>query len=544
MRLGLLCIVLFASVCLLIRAARVSIAGDYLDPVARITAQDEAFFVNSVIGMVERGDWLTPRYMGRFSFYKPPLFRWISAASARLLGISRFTLRFPLALLCGLAAGLVFLIGARIRSWQAGAAAAVLLISNHLWNVSGAMVLTDALLAAADISAMYWLLGDPSLRSGLAFWGFAASVAGAILTKTVAGALPLVTLGLYWVFAPRGARATFRRAVAVVALAFGLAAPWYGYQLTVHRRWFWTEHVRQEILGFGRGAPPQTTNETHLAFYAKRLLLIDPILLSLLLIALPTLIRAQKKRTAEALLTACWLALLLAAPFAWHYRSVTYLIPPVAPMAIAAACYSPLGKRWNYAVLTVAMVGFVCKVALPQQPWGLSFAETTVQPASAPLATYCESNRGNELIVVDVADDLYASVLPFARLRYAIVSHSMTGGMFSLLDLTGMGISVTVDDFDHLDDRRRSFRDKLREWGVNSDEPIASLVVAADEGELVRLVRSHPSSDFFFPAGYRPQVEAAGLPAHRIVDTGQHCFLLLSREGLSRNVPPAWPCRM
>jgi hypothetical protein len=538
------CVIVLASTCLLIRAARVGIDGDYLDPVSRITAQDESFFVNSVIGMARHGDWLTPRYMGRYSFYKPPLFMWISAASARMLGISRFTVRLPLALLCGLAVGMVYLIGVRNRSWQTGAAAGVLLISNHLWNVTGAMVLTDALLAAFDIAAMYCLFTDPSLQSEIAFWGFAASVAGAILTKTVAGALPLAAFGLYWLFAARDRRASFGRVCGVFVVSIALAAPWYAYQLIVHHRWFWTEHVLTQILGYGGGAPPQTTNETHLVFYLKRMVLMDPILPALLLIAIPSLIVALKKRSLEALLMLCWLAPSLAAPLAWHYRTVTYLIPALPPMAVAAASYSPTGKRWSYAILAVAIAGFACKVAFPRQTWGLSFARTTVQPASTPLRNYCELNRGNELISVDVADDLYASVLPLPHLRYALVSPSMTGGTFSLLDFTGMGISVTVDDFNHLETRLPSFRQTLRQWDLNSAEPIATLIVAANQGQLMSLVRSHPLSDFLFPANYRTQVTAARFPAHLMVDAGPDFFLLLAGHRLARAVPPAWPCEM
>lgn len=542
--LAVLLIIVLASACLLLRAAHIGIDGDYLDPVTRLTAQDESFFVNSVIGMVERGDWLTPRFMGRYSFYKPPLFMWISAASGKLLGISRFTLRLPLALLCGLAVGLIFQVGARIRSPQAGAAAAILLISDHLWNVSAAMVLTDALLAAFEIAAMACLFADPLLESAPAFWGFAASVAAAILTKTVAGVIPLAIFVLYWLLAPRAHRASLRRVCAVFAASAALAAPWYIYQLLVHRRWFWTEHVLTEILGYGRGAPPQTTPETHLAFYLKRLAFMDPVLLLFLLIAIPSLVLAVRKRSQEALLLACWLAPLVAAPLGWHYRTVTYLIPALPPVAVAAACYSLPSKRWSSAILALAVAALACKIALPRENWGLSFARSTVQPAAATLLGYCESNRANELITVDMIDDLYASVLPLPRLRYALVSRSMTGGTFSLLDFTGMGISVTAADFNHLEDGLPAFRRELRAWGLDSADPIATLVVAPDEQQLMTLIRLHPSSDFLFPVRYRPIVLASEFPSHRIVDSGPDVFFLLSNNGIVRNTPPAWPCQM
>jgi hypothetical protein len=390
---------------------------------------------------------------------------------------------------------------------------------------------------------MYALFADPTLESGGSFWGFAASVAAAILTKTVAGVLPIAAFVLYWFFAPAKRRATFGRACAALAAAALISAPWYAYQLIVHNRWFWTEHVQQQILGYGRGAPPQTTNESHFVFYAKRLLLMDPILLVMLVIAIPVLIQVRKKYSPEALLAACWLAPVLAAPFAWHYRSVTYLIPALPPMAVVAACYSPLSRRWARVVLTVACAAFAVKIAFPRQAWGLSFAGAN-QPASVPLKTYCDLNRGNELISADMADDLYASVLPLARLRYAIVSPSMSGGTYSLLDLAGMGISMTTSDFDRLENRKPAFRQKLREWGVHSDEAIGSLIVAANEHELIDLVRSHPSSDFLFPAARRAQVDAAGFPAHRIMDAGPDFFLLLSSERIPRTSPPGWPSQM
>ena len=532
-----------ACTLLAIRAARVGMSGDYLDPVARITAQDESFLASSAIRMVERGDWLTPRFMERYSLIKPPLVMWIAALSGRAFGVSRLTLRLPLALLCGLGAAMVFLIGARLRSWREGAAAAILLISNHLWNVSGAMVLTDALLASFEVLAMFCLFMDAELQSKLAFWGFAASVAGAILTKTVAGVLPLAAFGLFWLLTP-GRRATLGRAVSAIGAAAALSLPWFIYEWVLHRRWFWTEHVLQSILGYGAGAPQQTTAETHAGFYLKRLLVMDPMLLLFVLIALPGLAAAWKKRSSDALLLVCWLAPLVAAPFAWRYRNVAYLIPATPPLAIAAACYSPISRRSPAALLAIVIAGFGLKLAFASQPWGLSFASGTVQKASAPLKTYCQLDRGNELISIDLADDLYATTLPLARLRYAIVSSSITGGTLSLLDFPGMGITIHAADFADLDHHLASYRAKLGEWGMDSDEPVGSLIAASNERELMDMVRAHPSSDFLFPARYRHEVRALDDTSHGMVDAGPDFFLLLSSDRVPRAAPPAWPCQM
>ena len=260
----------FALACLLARSARVGLAGDYLDPVGRIGAQDEAVYASSAIHAAVAGGWLTPEFMGRMALYKPPLLVWMSGLSARLAGVSRLALRFPIALLCALAAGLVFWWAAEARSIQAGAAAVLLLASNHLWHVLGSMCLTDGLLAAFFTAAMYCLFADPWLESRAAFWGFAGAVGAAILTKSVAGVLPLGILALYWLAAPRNRRPALGRVCAAAGAALALAAPWFVYQALAHHRWFWTEHVAIEVLGYGAGAPPQTSQENQVLFYVMR----------------------------------------------------------------------------------------------------------------------------------------------------------------------------------------------------------------------------------------------------------------------------------
>src|SRR5215467_6405015 len=109
-------------VCLLFRASRVGLAGDYLDPVSRISAQDEALYSHAAIRMVRHGGWLTPRFMERYALWKPPLLYWLAGVSAKIAGVSPLSLRFPVVLLCAVAAALVCWIAAVWRGWQAGAA--------------------------------------------------------------------------------------------------------------------------------------------------------------------------------------------------------------------------------------------------------------------------------------------------------------------------------------------------------------------------------------------------------------------------------------
>ena len=59
-------VVLLALACLLVRSARVGLAGDYVDPISKVTAQDEALYAHSAIRAARQGGWLTPIFMGRY----------------------------------------------------------------------------------------------------------------------------------------------------------------------------------------------------------------------------------------------------------------------------------------------------------------------------------------------------------------------------------------------------------------------------------------------------------------------------------------------
>src|ERR1035441_9430683 len=120
------------------------------------------------------------------------------------------------------------------------------------------MLASRLLLAAFYVGAMFALFADPWLESKWSLGLFSGAVAGAILTKSIAGLLPLGVLGLYWVFAPRNQRPRFGRVVLAGTLAIALGAPWFLYQLAAHGRWFRAEHLNVEILGVGSGQPPPT----------------------------------------------------------------------------------------------------------------------------------------------------------------------------------------------------------------------------------------------------------------------------------------------
>src|ERR1700728_191618 len=100
-----------ASVILSWNIWNVGIASGYIDPVMHLGAQDEATYTREAITMARDGGWMTPTFLGRWVFEKPPLLMWLSAVSMRIFGIGRVSARMPVvcagALICALCFAMV-----------------------------------------------------------------------------------------------------------------------------------------------------------------------------------------------------------------------------------------------------------------------------------------------------------------------------------------------------------------------------------------------------------------------------------------------------
>ena len=312
-------------------------------------------------------------------------------------------------------------------------------------------------------------------------------------------------------------------------------------QLAVHARWFWTEHIAVEIFGYGAGAPPQTSRENAVLFYLMRFAVTDPVLFAASVVAVPAFFTALRRRGAGATLLACWLVLTLGATLAWQYRNASYLLALVPAVALMATCYGPFAaKRSSRWMLGMICAGIIIKLATPDLPSGLSYRAGTVQPAAPALSAYCESGRGNPLIVVDLADDLYAAALPLARLRYATVGATPPSAGYGM-PFDQMGIVVTVPQFTHLPELEGAFRDRLRQWGIDSTDPIGTLIIARSPAELAELVRARHEDDFLVPERYATELMNTG---HDFERAARGYIFLLSKEKKAIVRRPPGNCRM
>ena len=524
---------------------RARIAAAFSDPAGRIRAQDESIYANSALTMALEGDWMTPKVLGRIFLQKPPLQLWLTAASLKLLGISLLALRLPALIAGSLGVVLVFLWGSRAGSIWTALIATCLLWSDPVWHTFSRLSYTDIFLAVFTMAALHCLFRDPRLESRSALVGFGVATAAAIMTKNIAGILPILVLLLFAALIRRERRPSFARIAGVCLIAALLAAPWHVYQLMVHPQWFWTDYVKIELLGFGLHPPVQASGEIPILFYCKRLFLADPILCILALIAVPALGTSVRQRDAvHPALIAAWLAIVALALSVFQSRNFPYALFLVAPLCLLAASFgpqaSPLRQRWTIGLLCVV---FVIKTFAFDRPWGLSFGAAAPMPAQSFLRSYADRGRSNPLVLVDPDDQFYSATLLLPKVHYCFLDSNGVVVRYAP-HYVDLGITVTAGQFNDLARWAPQFQRRLQDWGLDSKQPIATAVVAASDADVLSIVAAHPFDDFYLPMRFRPLPAAA---THQIVPVSADRMFLLAKEPgegsntrIARRLPSRW----
>jgi hypothetical protein len=530
-------------------AAAPGIASAYVDPVAKIQDQDEALYASISLHMEESGDWATPMFLDRFELVKPPLLYWLEAGGMKLIGPGRSAIRLPSILAGAATVALVFawLMGEGVGS-AAALAGAVLLLSSHLFFILSRIGLTDALLTLWTTLAMFALARDPALASRSALWIFGLASGAAIMTKGIAGLFPLLALGLFCVISwlplvnarllsrdRQGADIknydrqdiSWKRLLQVVAISAAIAAPWHLYELWLHTRWFVAQYVMGEIVTNSLSSPTQSTQETHLAYYAKRLVFLD----APLAIAALTALALTLKRTRTRVLLA-WVAVVLAAAMAFDYRNTSYVLPifPALVLLVGGA----LPKRLAPWALGVATLLFVVKIAEPARTWGLPFTQEASMPSEPLLDRYAALHRGNELILGDPDDEFYSACLNLPQVRYLYIDPNHPGEPpppSDALDFEALGVTVSASSFARPGELWPQFAQRLHDWGLPNDHAIASVIIADNVEQVEALLHSHPEADFYIPADWA----AHDGGVHDLSETVDGRRLLLSREVIQRS---------
>ncbi len=535
--------------------AHLGIAATYSDPIEHIRAQDEALYVNSAIRITQDGDWLTPKFMGRPLFLKPPLLMWLSALSIRLFGLSLMAVRLPALLFGAAGAAAVFVWIAQCRSILAGLFGAAILGMSPLWQTFSRLCYTDMLAGSCSALGLAAIALDPRLeKRATAVW-FGAFSGAAVLAKSLAGLLPVGALVLFLLISREKPR--LARLMEIVISLLAVALPWHAYQGLVHPQWFWAEGIQFQLLGVGLKGMPTGDFRHSAFFYLERLLQIDPVMALLGLMglvgflgALPrredrSMTVAPRKRFAflptPELLAFCWVAATMAALFAFQAKNLPYLVFLIPGLAILGASCGPkfLDQR-PLVTVSLLVVIFAVKALSADRPWSLRPGAPLLEGATA-MRDYYNLHRDTELIAARPDDEFYSATIPLPRVRYALVDP--TGIVARTVPYyIPLGIVVTTKELLSLQRLLPGYQENLRNWGFDSVEPIGTTILMKAPEDLSELIRARPEFDFYIPAEWVQKVQNYQ-PTHTLVPYSTERVFLLSKKAEPRTGVPALPDR-
>lgn len=380
---------------------------------------DEGRYAEIAREMVASGDWVTPRLNDYKYLYKPPLQYWATATAFTWFGQNEWTARLWTTLTGFLGVLLVFFTGCKLWDRTHGFVAAIVLGGSLHWVAMGHMSSLDMGLAFAmtlAVCAFAIAQRDDAATAERHRWMLVAwaGAALAVLSKGLVGlVLPAATIAAYVLWQRDWRLLSRMHWLTGGALFLALTLPWF---VLVSLRnpeffdfFFIHEHFRRFLTKVhGRYQP---------WWYFIPILIAGTLPWAL---ALPAMIRAGLRASAERFQPARWLFLWAAIVFVFFSLSSSklpsYTVPVLPALALlaahplVAASNRALGWQWApLAVLGIAIASYAPRLGrhsrpdLPAEllagyaPWILAAG---LLLAGGALAGIILANRGRRLAAI------------------------------------------------------------------------------------------------------------------------------------------------
>lgn len=281
---------------------------------------------------------------------KPPLLFWMVTGSFRLLGESEFSARLP-SVLTGIGTlVLMYLLAAPAIGRLGGLLAGVLPLGFYFFIARGGReCATDAPLIFFSTLAIYALTRAPDRRLWLGVSGAACGLA--ILSKGLAGVLPLIVAAGAFIFIPGFSSIGLSGLIWMIAGAALIAGPWCLYEALFNYPAFLSNFVGYETLRrvTTRLEDDQLGADFALVTFGSEIKHLWPLLLPFAAIVAGVLrgglIRALRRIPSALWLWLWWLAVTLAAACAVQTRLPWYVLPALIPAALLAAAIPAYALR-------------------------------------------------------------------------------------------------------------------------------------------------------------------------------------------------------
>jgi 4-amino-4-deoxy-L-arabinose transferase-like glycosyltransferase len=180
--------------------------------------------------MLKTGNWVVLHINGIRYLEKPPLHYWLVAASYAVFGPTAFATRLPLALaMVGLVL-MLYLLGSRFFGERAGFYGGLAMATSVGAFLFTRIMIPEAIYALEFTAAFYLFLrswtGSLSPRKG--YWGAAALIALAVLTRSLVGVVfPVAIIFLFIVLTGQWRRLREVPLVSSTLIFLAIAIPWH-----------------------------------------------------------------------------------------------------------------------------------------------------------------------------------------------------------------------------------------------------------------------------------------------------------------------------
>jgi 4-amino-4-deoxy-L-arabinose transferase-like glycosyltransferase len=307
---------------------------------------DEATYAQVAHEALARGEYAEFTWNGDVYVKKPPLLFWMIGGTFTLFGENEFAARLPSVLLGTATVILIYLSAVPVAGRLAGTLAALVPFSFYFFLArAGRECATDAPLLFFTILALFAFDRARHRRAWLFMAGIACGFA--LLSKGLAGAIPLIVAGAAVAVVPAYRSLGVRGLLALCMIAGAVAAPWYLYQIIHHREVFLSVFIGHETLARltrHLGDTPRETAAT-LKTFGREVAMLWPIAIPFALM-IPRWIRggvrdALGRVHPTVALWCVWLVIALGAALAVQTKLPWYVLPSLIPTALI--CGSMLG---------------------------------------------------------------------------------------------------------------------------------------------------------------------------------------------------------
>ncbi len=365
---------------------------------------DEATYAQVTHEAVASGRYLDLTWNGKPYLKKPPLLFWMMAASYKALGEGELAARLP-SVLMGLGTlALLYLGAAAVGGRIAGVCAALIPLGFYYFVArAGRECATDAPLLFFTTLALNALTRVPRNRRWLVPAGVACGLA--ILSKGVAGLIPVMVAIAAVLIVPGLAAVGWSGLFVVLSGAVIVAAPWYVYQAVFNSPIFFSSFVEHETLLRVTNHLEDNSNPanfTLLTLYSE-VRYLWPLLLPLAVLVIAG-VRNGLRRAVLALdpsvyLWLLWFAIAFGSACAVQTKLGWYVVPALIPIALLGGTTMGLALKKSEpfgraaAVLGVVAIGLIAAEAPAR--WR-TINQTANQQRERSLPAYMLAMRAQE----------------------------------------------------------------------------------------------------------------------------------------------------